>query len=825
LVFFSTDDNYNILMLQVKYISFFLITFLINRLDLLNSNHGLTREKININQDWLYLENNDPALYYIEGMGNWQKINLPHTWNQWDAMDNLPGYRRDGSWYKKNLNIGSKKKANYILYFEGSNISTKLYVNKKFVGEHIGGYVGFKFDITSFIKENKSNEILIRVDNSYNTDIIPSQKADFFIYGGITRDVWLEKIPLSNLQDLKITTPNVNSNSASIKAAVAYTIENNKEASSIEINVFAPKTNKLVSTIKKDLNNASKTIDLELPNVTNPQLWSPDEPNLYSVEVNLIRSNKIIDQLKDKIGFRWFEFKPNGPFYLNGKRLLLRGTHRHEDHAGVGPAMSNDQHYKDMASIKEMGANFVRLAHYPQDPEVYKACDELGLIVWDELPWCRGGMGEEKWQANTQRLLEEQIKQNFNHPSIFFWSLGNEFYWLPDFPGGDHKDKLNTFLKKLNTQAHNLDPYRLTAIRKHYDGSDIADVFSPSIWSGWYAGIYKNYEATLIENQKKYKSMLHMEYGGTSHVSRHVENPIDGIGLVNETKWEEVTTQVNLVNIAQKGDNSENYMVDLFDWYLKVTENKDDFGGNAQWAFKDFGTPLRPEDPIPFMNQKGITDRAGNPKDVYYVFQSYWAKKPMVYIESHTWTERNGNPEKTISVFSNCPSVQFSHNGKILDTKVKDKNKFPASGLTWDVVLTPGENKLEAIAMDSDGKVLATDHMTLNFTPGPALVADHLEMTQSTLPNGNVLITALAVDKNNKRALGYEKKIYFSLDGNGKLLENYGYPGRSSVIEMSNGKSTIEVEPGKTESIVEVRNHDFKGCYIKIKGKAELSGK
>ena len=121
------------------------------------------------------------------------------------------------------------------------------------------------------------------------------------------------------------------------------------------------------------------------------------------------------DKIEDKVGFRWFEFKDNGPFFLNGKRVLIRGTHRHEEHAGVGAAMSNEQHRKDMESIKEMGANFVRLAHYPQDPEVYKACDELGLLVWDELPWCRGGIGNEVWKTNTKNMLGEIINQNYNH--------------------------------------------------------------------------------------------------------------------------------------------------------------------------------------------------------------------------------------------------------------------------------------------------------------------------------------------------------------------------------------------------------------------------
>jgi beta-galactosidase len=287
-------------------------------------------------------------------------------------------------------------------------------------------------------------------------------------------------------------------------------------------------------------------------------LWSPENPHLYTVVTQLLQSEKVIDEKTETSGYRWFKFEPYGAFFLNGERLLLRGTHRHEEHAGYGAAMPNELHRKDIELIKEMGANFIRLGHYPQDPEIYKACNELGLIVWDELPWCRGGIGEEVWQANTERLLKEQIQQNFNHPSILFWALGNEIYWLPDFENGDDEQRLNTFVKKLNDVAHDLDKDRMTAIRKYYAGADLVDVFSPSIWSGWYAGVYTNYKNTITQNQKKYRQFLHMEYGGSSHVGRHTENPITGNGSLNEDDWAEVSNQVDIKNIAKEGDWTEN---------------------------------------------------------------------------------------------------------------------------------------------------------------------------------------------------------------------------------------------------------------------------
>jgi len=415
----------------------------------------------NINEDWLYLENNTDNLAEAKAMNSWQEIDLPHTWNQWDVADQAPGYRRDGSWYKKNIDIAKRSDTQYLIYFEGANITTQVYVNQKHVGEHIGGYVGFEMDITEYLKPTGSNEISVRVDNRYNPSIIPSQKADFFIYGGIVRDVWLKTLPKNNIASVQISTPEVSNTKASTTAKIML----NQACDNCEYNIslIDPTNEKIILSKKSKADNNS---EINLGLIDNPKLWSPKNPNLYKVKVELVSSGKVVDSVTETIGYRYFHFTDNGPFYINGERLLLRGTHRHEEHAGYGAAMPNSLHRADIQMMKDMGVNFLRLGHYPQDPEVYKACNELGIIVWDELPWCRGGMGGEEWKSNTRRLLQEQIAQNYNHPSILFWSLGNEIYWLPDFEGGDDRNKLNSFLTELNSISHEMDPGRMTSIRK-----------------------------------------------------------------------------------------------------------------------------------------------------------------------------------------------------------------------------------------------------------------------------------------------------------------------------------------------------------------------
>lgn len=777
-----------------------------------------TRTMTNLNTGWQYLENNALTLAEVAGAGDWQPIDLPHTWNQWDAMDPAPGYRRDASWYQKKITINGAADARYVLYFEGSNITTEVYVNGKKAGGHAGGYVGFDVDITDFIALGESNTLSIRVDNSYNPDLIPSQKADFFIYGGITRDLWLKVLPKNHLAAVRVSTPMVSKTEAT--TSIVVTLGKGAvpgEKHSLAYTLMAPDGSVVAENRMKSA-DLPKGMPFALPTIKNPALWSPDAPNLYRLRVQLLDGGTVVDEMTETIGYRFFRFEPYGAFYLNGERLLLRGTHRHEEHAGYGAAMPNELHIQDMEMMKDMGVNFLRLGHYPQDPEIYRMADELGIILWDELPWCRGGLGGAGWQANTERLFVEQIRQNYNHPSILFWSVGNEIYWLPDFANGDDEAALNGYVSKLNNIAHQEDPYRLTAIRKYYAGADLVDVFSPSIWSGWYAGVYTNYRATLKKNQQIYPQFLHMEYGGSSHVGRHTENPITGTGSVNEDDWAEVANQVNVQNIAKSGDWTENYIVDLFDHHLSVTETEPTFAGNAQWAFKDFGTPLRPQNPIPYMNLKGLVDRAGKPKDAYYVYKSYWGKSPFAYIESHTWTHRRGPEGKSrnVAVFSNCDEVELMQAGNSLGRKKRTLGELPAQGLNWDVQFKAGANHLAAKAF-RNGEQVATDTLTIFYDYQQAGNPDEIHLSYSELPNGHLLVEAVIRDKDGVRVYDYEEEVYFALDGQGALMKHYGTPTGSDIIQMANGRAAIEMIPAKSgRAIIEARNQDFKGSYLVI---------
>lgn len=779
-------------------------------------------ELVSLNAEWQYLESNadDPGAALQQA--GWRDIELPHTWNATDTVDAVPGYRRDASWYQRVLPPAADQRQ--VLYFEGANMETDVYVNGQLAGRHVGGYVGFDVEITDYLESDDDNLLMVRVSNAYNPNLIPSQKSDFFIHGGITRDVWLKKLPDDYIQRVRIDTPEVNHDrAATIVTVVVDSVAADNAAVRVRASLLSPEGDVLGSKEAEvpEVSGARK-VELQFESLDHPQLWSPDSPSLYQVVAELLAQDDAVKhRVSEPFGYRWFEMRPQQGFFLNGERLLIRGTHRHEEHAGLGAALPNEQHRKDMQMIKDLGANFVRLGHYPQDPEVYRAADELGLIVWDELPWCRGGKGGAEWEQNTEALWRAQIAQNRNHPSIVFWSLGNEIYWEEDFPGGGATEVINPYLEKLNKLTKELDPSRLTTIRKYYPGAHIVDAFSPSIWAGWYGGSYGQYEQALKDSMLKYPALLHMEYGGSSHVGRHSEFPIDKDGIPGgQVTVAEAMNQVVVKSVARDSDWNENYIVDLFDWHLRVSENLPGFAGNAQWAFKDFGTPLRPENPIPYVNQKGLVDREGKPKDAYYVFASYWSKNPFCYIESKTWTHRNGPQEgRDVSVYCNTEKAELYLDGKSLGRKTKDPQRFPAGGLVWAVPFANGPNELSVEGF-IDGEHVASDNLQVTYVVGGQGKFQDLVFTQEDLSDSRVLIMAEAVDADGHRVLDFSERVYFStLGGDGRLLENFGTPTKSSIIEMANGYAAIEFERGEQATTVELKAQNIKSRFIEIGGR------
>ncbi len=769
---------------------------------------AVTSDRQKISKGWQYLENATNDVGAAFGMSAWEPVDLPHTWNADDTTDIVTGYRRDGSWYRKQLDLTPKDNQRHFLHFEAAQMRADVFVNGDKAGDHIGGYTGFDIEITDQVKAG-ANDILVRVDNGVDFDIVPSQKADFFQYGGLTRDVFIETRPEVFVEQVRINT-DVNAERAIISL---NPIMDGGEAETFEFILYGP---------NGDVVPAKPSGEFELA-IDQPQLWSPDTPNLYSLITKALGNDgTVIDTREETFGLRWFEFKENGPFFLNGERLLLRGTHLHEGFAGVGSAMSDEQRIADMEAIKEMGANFVRLGHYSHDPVIYDAADRLGIILYDEVPWNRGGVGGEQWRENTQEMTRSMIAQNYNRASIFLWSLGNEMYWLPDAEGGGDKTRVAEELQLLHNIAKEMDPGRLTTIRKFPEGADIIDVYSPSIWAGWYGGGYVQYEEAIKAARAEHPYLLHMEYGGSSHVGRFLDKPFGPYGTADPEKLgsvEEAVNQTGVTSVAKSKVWDMSYMIDLFDWYLRISETDPNFAGSAQWAFKDFGTPIRPENPLPFVNMKGLVQRDGVKKDVYHVFASYWKKDPTCWIESPNWNYRTGDAEKTISVFCNTDSAELSLNGQALGRKDRDISTYPASGLTWDVTLRDGENTLSVAGYDKDGATVASHAYDLTYEPRKHGKMVDIVLTTKPNDDGSVTVFAEAQDRNGLRVVDMNDRGYFTIDGGGTFLKHQGTPTGSQVREFANGTASIILYPGETESDVNIQTQDYRGFYIKVPAK------
>lgn len=750
----------------------------------------------------------------------WTSVTLPHSANERDAVDPDVNYYEGPMWYKTKLDIKNPySHGRTLLHFEGAGQKSDVYVYTTKVGSHVGGYDEWTVDITDAIKAFKDNDSLfkafkskvpisIRCDNSRDLEMMPSDLSDFNLYGGLYRYVNLVYEPALFI-DKVFAAPKVNKDGTTGQLGVRLRFNSPEKIHSGDLTmILKSPSGKIVQRLQKHLDHFDGDQAVADLKINRPQLWSPDKPELYSLETT-ISSEAGSHTSISPIGFRSFEFVKKGPFMLNGKRLLLKGTHRHEDYAGLGPAMTEDLMRKEMVLMKNMGVNFIRLAHYQQSRIILNLCDSLGILVWEEIPWCRGGLGGPAYQAQGKRMLTNMIEQHFNHPAVMIWGLGNENDWPNDFQEFD-KEEIRAYMKVLNALAHSLDPSRKTAIRRCDFCKDIVDVYSPSIWAGWYRGIYTEYKDVTKSEFDKVDHFLHVEWGGDSHAGRHSENPDNALKDIKATgtadeRAGDASLYGGAARASKDGDWSETYICNLFDWHLKEQETMPWLTGTAQWVFKDFSTPVRPDNPVPYMNQKGVVERDLTKKESYYVFQSYWTTKPMAHIYGHTWPVRWGKDgeEKMIKVYSNCDEAELFVNGKSYGSKKRNSQDFPAAGLRWNIPLHKGNYKVVVVATKENTAVRDTIQFKYQTEKWgkPALV----KLEKVAEKNGIATIEAKLYDKNHVQCLDATNWIRFGLTGDGTLIDDLGTSSGSRKVQLYNGRAIIRLKTNSGRSVASAK--------------------
>ncbi len=592
--------------------------------------------------------------------GTTTTVDLPHTWNARDGQDGGNDYWRGTCIYRTHFAAPQFNTASHQVWiqFDGVNASAHVVLNGSPVCNHDGGYSTFRANITELLRDE--NELTVEVDNSKNDRVYP-QKADFTFYGGIYRDVSLMVVSKNHFTldyfggpGIRIT-PTVQGTDASVQVTTWHDGEGEV---SIELLDAAGNT---VAT--------GKGPDITLT-IFNAHLWNGvKDPYLYSCKARLVVNGTVEDEITTRFGVRSFKVDPKKGFFLNGKSYPLHGVSRHQDRKGLGNAITREMHDEDMALIKEIGANTIRLAHYQHDQYFYDLCDEVGMVVWAEIPYISEHMPNGR--ENTISQMKELIIQNYNHPCIVCWGVSNEI----TISTKDKKDMLDNH-RQLNDLCHEMDKTRLTTLACYAmcgpfnRSAHITDMVSWNLYLGWYVpgfilnDLWMGFFHLCFPN----RPFGYSEYGAEGMPNLHSTHP-------------------------HRGDHTEEYQAKYHEYMLRCFKRHPWMWATHVWNMFDFAADARDQGGEPGMNHKGlVTFDRKTKKDSFYLYKAWWSDEAFVHICSKRFVERTGSTA-TVKVYSNQSTVALYVNGN----KVGEQTGEHV--FTFKVPLN-GELHIQAVAGD-----------------------------------------------------------------------------------------------------------------------------
>lgn len=592
--------------------------------------------------------------------GTTTTVDLPHTWNARDGQDGGNDYWRGTCIYRTHFAAPQFNTASHQVWiqFDGVNASAHVVLNGSPVCNHDGGYSTFRANITELLRDE--NELTVEVDNRKNDRVYP-QKADFTFYGGIYRDVSLMVVSKNHFTldyfggpGIRIT-PTVQGTDASVQVTTWHDGEGEV---SIELLDAAGNT---VAT--------GKGPDITLT-IFNAHLWNGvKDPYLYSCKARLVVNGTVEDETTTRFGVRSFKVDPKKGFFLNGKSYPLHGVSRHQDRKGLGNAITREMHDEDMALIKEIGANTIRLAHYQHDQYFYDLCDEVGMVVWAEIPYISEHMPNGR--ENTISQMKELIIQNYNHPCIVCWGVSNEI----TISTKDKKDMLDNH-RQLNDLCHEMDKTRLTTLACYAmcgpfnRSAHITDMVSWNLYLGWYVpgfilnDLWMGFFHLCFPN----RPFGYSEYGAEGMPNLHSTHP-------------------------HRGDHTEEYQAKYHEYMLRCFKRHPWMWATHVWNMFDFAADARDQGGEPGMNHKGlVTFDRKTKKDSFYLYKAWWSDEAFVHICSKRFVERTGSTA-TVKVYSNQSTVALYVNGN----KVGEQTGEHV--FTFKVPLN-GELHIQAVAGD-----------------------------------------------------------------------------------------------------------------------------
>ncbi|MCR1024794.1 beta galactosidase jelly roll domain-containing protein [Cellulophaga baltica] len=515
-------------------------------------------------------------------------ITVPSDWNT--QKEKL--YYYEGSvWYKKSFDYTKKEHSNRVfIYFEASNYKTDVYLNGKKIGQHLGGFTPFNFEVTHLLKE-KENFLITKVDNKREKDAVPTLNTDWWNYGGITRDVKIIETSETFISDYFIHLDKENS-----KKITGYLSLNGTHIIDQEVTVEIPAL-KIKKRFKTDA-NGKINIDITASKI---KLWSTKNPQVYKVIFTTAT-----DTTTDEIGFRTIATQ-GADILLNGKKIFLKGISIHEESpitGGRGNSLADSKQLLEWA--QELGCNYVRLAHYPHNEHMLRLADKMGILVWEENPvyWTISWDNESTYD-NAKNQLSEVIQRDKNRASVIIWSMANE---TPT------TDARNTFLTRLAKYTKEQDPTRLISAaleQSNYEGNplvrtihdpfaEVVDILSFNQYIGWYDGTIEKCQ-TISWNIQYNKPVLISEFGAGAKFGLHGPK---------EERW------------------NEEYQEYLYEETLKMIDKIDQLSGFSPWILVDFRSPRRllPEIQDEY-NRKGLISEKGEKKKAFYTLQKYYNNK------------------------------------------------------------------------------------------------------------------------------------------------------------------------------------------------------
>lgn len=721
-----------------------------------------------INENWKFILQDTPdAKNAAYNDDKWQSVAVPHDWSVEGRLSptlaSCTGFLPGGiGWYRKALNIAENKRGQKVyLYFEGVYNRSEVFINGHSLGKRPNGYISFAYDATPYIKYGEANTIAVRVDHSQSAD------SRWYTGSGIYRDVWVVYAnPVHIAQWGVYAYPEVNKNKGILNIEVALENGSAVKTNLTVVNELLTSDGKVVAKSSQNVlvgANQENKIATKM-NVKNPKLWDLENPSLYQLKTTVFKDGKAIDKAVTPTGFRNFTFDSNKGFALNGKGMKMKGVCMHHDAGVLGSAVPRDVLETRLKTLKEIGVNAIRTSHNPQAPDFYELCDELGLLVLNEAydewefpkrKWLEGwNVGTPGFEGShdifanwAEKDIEDIVRRDRNHLSIFAWSIGNEV----DYPN---------------------DPYSHPVLDGGKDSG-----FGQASYGGYKkdapdAMRLGNIARRLVAAVKKYDK------------SRPATAGLAGVSMSNETEYPGALDIVGYNYTESKYDSdhkkypnrvifgSEN--VHNMEPWLAVKNNKHIFG-QFLWTGIDYlgESGIWPSRGF----YSGLVDLAGIIKPRGYFRQSLWSDKPMIYagtylankdteLSKDAWSLWNYNVGQMIRVvcYTNAAKARLELNGKVVGEEQKYDEKTGV--IYWDIPFTSG--KLEAIGLSNDNKIVSK-YSILSSQQPDALVINEKSITIDK-QKGVAKVIVQVVDEKGFPVMLSDNDVTCIVGGSGTLL-------------------------------------------------------